>query len=137
MRWRIVFRQSDETLSFRRGFTIRSAAVTARRRLQESVDRGEVKVSRENFESFWTRFVAERRAYMTAGSHLDLTTHGHKRLVPFFGADPLSRVDEDHIRECPATMVELVEAYELAPRPSTTRGPASPSPSTKRRAEVS
>jgi len=63
--------------------------VAARRRLQESVDRGEVKVTREIFDAFWIRFLPDRRAYMTAGSHLDLTTHGRKRLVPFFGADLL------------------------------------------------
>ena len=54
VRWRIVFRQSDGTLSSRRGFTSRTTAATARRRLQESVDRGEVKVSREDFATFWT-----------------------------------------------------------------------------------
>ena len=35
VRWRIVFRQSDGALSSRRGFTSRTAASTARRRLQE------------------------------------------------------------------------------------------------------
>jgi hypothetical protein len=80
------------------------------------VDRGEIKVSREDFETFWTRFVAERRAYMTSGSHLDLTTRGRKRLVPFFGAVPLSKIDEDWVREWLDTMIELVEAGDLAPK---------------------
>jgi len=77
-----VYRQSDGSLSSRRGFTSRGAAVRARRRLLESVDRGEVKVSRENFGAYWERFCAERRAYMTAGSHVDLRTHGRKRQRP-------------------------------------------------------
>lgn len=114
VRWRFVYRQSDGTLSTRRGFTSRTAAATARRKLVESISRGQVKVCREDFETFWNRFTAEKRAYMTAGSHVDLTTHGRKRLVPFFGADPLSKIDEDRVREWLSGMVELVEAGELA-----------------------
>jgi integrase len=53
---------------------------------------------------------------MTAGSHIDLMTHGRKRLLPFFGADPLARIDEDRVREWLADMVELIEADELAPK---------------------
>jgi len=51
MRWRCVFRQSDGTLTSRRGYTSRTAAVRARRRLAEAVSRGEVKVAREDFAS--------------------------------------------------------------------------------------
>jgi hypothetical protein len=69
VRWRFVYRQSDGTLSSRRGFTSRTAALAARRRLRESIARGEVKVCRETFETFWNRYVAEKRAYMTPGSH--------------------------------------------------------------------
>ena len=112
-----VFRQSDGTLSSRRGFTSRTTAATARRRLQESVDRGEVKVSREDFATFWTPIGSgDRRAYMTSGSHLDLVTHGRKRLLPFFGADTLAKIDEDRVREWLASMIELVEAGDLAPK---------------------
>ena len=116
VRWRIVFRQSDGTLTSRRGFASRTAALTARRRLQESVDRGEVKVCRENFAAFWNRYVADRRAYMTPGSHLDLCTHGRKRLLPFFGADPLSKLDESRVREWLASMIKLSEGGDLSPK---------------------
>ena len=116
VRWRFMFRPSDGTLSTRRGLTSRTAATTARRKLLESIDRGEVKVCRDTFETFWTRFAAERRAYMTAGSHDDLSTHGRKRLLPFFGSDPLSKVDEDRVRDWLGDMIELVEAGELAPK---------------------
>ena len=115
-RYRFVFRQSDGTLSSRRGFVSRRAAAAARRRLIESIDRGEITVCREDFETFWNRFAAERRAYLTAGSHLDLTTHGRKRLVPFFGGDQLSSIDPDRVRDWLAVMVELVEAGELSPK---------------------
>lgn len=114
--WRFVFRQSDGALSTRRGFTSRTAAATARRRLVESISRGEVKVCREDFETFWNRFVGEKRAYMTTGSYVDLTTHGRKRLVPFFGDDPLSKIDDDRVREWLFGMAELVEAGEIAPK---------------------
>jgi hypothetical protein len=40
----------------------------ARRRLVESIERGEVKVARESFETFWLRLLEERRPYMTKGS---------------------------------------------------------------------
>ena len=116
VRWRFVYRQSDGTLSTRRGFTSRTAASTARRKLLESIDRGEVKVCRETFETFWNRFAAERRPYMTAGSHIDLCAHGCRRLVPFFGSDPLSKIDEDRVREWLGVMVERVEAGELRPK---------------------
>lgn len=116
LRYRFVFRQSDGSLSSRRGFASRSAAVTARRRHLESIDRGETTVCREDFESFWNRFVSDRRAYLTAGSHLDLTTRGRKRLVPFFGGDQLSSIDPDRVREWLAVMVKLVDAGELSPK---------------------
>lgn len=52
VRWRFSFRQSDGTLSTRRGFTSRTAARRARRQLVESVQRGEVVVAREDFRAF-------------------------------------------------------------------------------------
>src|SRR4051794_31469317 len=48
-RFRFVFRQSDGTVSSRRGFTSRRAAVIARRHMIESIERGEVKVARTTF----------------------------------------------------------------------------------------
>jgi hypothetical protein len=115
-RYRFVFRQSDGTPSSRRGFVSRPAAAAARRKLMESIDRREVVVCREDFESFWQQFAADKRPYVTAGSHLDLVTHGRKRLLPFFGADQLSSIDAERVREWLAVMVELVEAGEISPK---------------------
>jgi hypothetical protein len=115
-RYRFVFRQSDGSLSSRRGFTSRRAAATARRKLVESIDRGEVVVYRESFETFWERLVVEKRAYLTPGAHLDLVAHGRKRLVPFFGRDLLSSIDSERVREWLAEMTELVDAGALAPK---------------------
>lgn len=53
---------------------------------------------------------------MTPGSHQDMVTHGRKRLLPFFGEDRLSAIDEDRVRAWLSEMVELVEAGELAPK---------------------
>ena len=56
-RYRFVFRQSDGSLSTRRGFTSRAAAATARRQLVESIERGEVEVCRETSRRSGTRLL--------------------------------------------------------------------------------
>src|SRR5918995_784761 len=50
-RYRFFFRQADGTMSTRRGFTSRRAATTERRRLIESIERGEVKPARRRSAS--------------------------------------------------------------------------------------
>jgi hypothetical protein len=81
-RWRFTFRHAGGSTSSRRGFTSRQAAVTAKRKLLESIDRHEVKPARETFGSFWAKLVIEKRPYMTGGSLQDFETHGRKRLLP-------------------------------------------------------
>jgi len=66
------------TLSTRRGFTSRRAAVTERSRLVESIERGAVKPARERFDEFWLGYLEERRPYLTAGTLIDYETHGRK-----------------------------------------------------------
>jgi hypothetical protein len=111
-----VFRQSDGTLSSRRGFASRRAAATARRRLLESIERGEVKVARERFGALWARLLAERRPYLTAGSFVDFETHGRKRLLPAFADVSLAGVDEDRVRAWLGAMARRVEAGEVSPK---------------------
>ena len=111
VRFRFVFRQSDGTMSSRRGFTSRRAAADARRRIVESIERGEVKVARETFGAFWRRLLVERRPYLTAGSYADFATHGRKRLLPTFEDVPLGAVDEERVR---AWFAARVEAGELS-----------------------
>jgi integrase len=115
-RWRFLFRQSNGMLSSRRGFTSRTAAATARRRLLEEIRRGEVRVSRESFETFWHRVLRDKKPFITAGSYEDFATHGRKRLLPFFGQDPLSVIDEERVRDWLETMVDLVDAGDLSPK---------------------
>ena len=76
-----MFRQADGSLSSRRGYVSRRAAVTARRRLLEEVARGEVMPSRDTFESFWQHLVEHKRPYLTPGAFEDLETHGCMRPV--------------------------------------------------------
>jgi hypothetical protein len=75
VRFRFVFRQSDGSLSRRRGLTSRRAAAIGRRRLVESIERGEITVARESFGTFWSRLFQGRRPYLTAGSFVDFETH--------------------------------------------------------------
>jgi hypothetical protein len=115
-RWRFVFRHSDGSLSSRRGFISRRAAITARRKLLESVARREVRPARETFGSFWAKLLVEKRPYMSAGSMQDFATHGRKRLLPTFGDMKLAHIDDDRVRAWLSELVELVEAGELSPK---------------------
>jgi len=62
------------------------------------------KVARETFGGFWTRFLEDRRPYITTGSMVDLETHGRKRLQPAFGSTPIARLDETAVRRWMAEM---------------------------------
>jgi hypothetical protein len=115
-RYRFLFRHSDGALSTRRGFMSRRAAVTARRRLVESIERGEVKPARETFGEFWARYLEERRPYLTSGTLIDYKTHGRKRLLPTFGSTPLVRIDEAAVRRWLRALTADVEAAGLSPQ---------------------
>src|SRR5947209_4837421 len=55
VRWRFVYRRTDGTQTTKRGFLSEKAARDARRRLIEQIERGEVRHTRETFETYWTR----------------------------------------------------------------------------------
>jgi integrase len=114
-RWRFVFIQSDGTRSSRRGFVSRSVAKVEKRRIADEIRRRERVVTRDTFDEFWTRWIRERRPYLSPGSFEDLVTHGHKRLVAYFGDDRLSSIDDARVRGWMASMLTLVERGELAP----------------------
>jgi hypothetical protein len=107
VRFRFVFRQSDGSVSSRRGFTSRRAAVTARRHMIESIERGEIKVARTTFGAFWTELLEERRPYLTAGSYVETEIHGRKRLLPMLADIPLAQAV---VRRWIAAMAKEVEA---------------------------
>ena len=52
--------------------------------------------------------------YVTAGTLQDYTTHGRKRLLPWFGELRLAAIDEDRVRDWLAQMAELVADGELS-----------------------
>ena len=112
-RWRFVFRQSDGSLTTRRGFDSGSAAMGARRAAVEQVRRGEVRASRETFAEFWAALLEAKRPYVTGGTLQDYATQGRKRLLPWFGELRLAAIDEDRIRGWLADMAELVDAGEV------------------------
>src|ERR687898_1231133 len=115
-RYRFFFRQADGTMSTRRGFTSRRAAATERRRLIESIERGEIKAARETFAEFWARYLEERSPYLSAGTLIDYESHGRKRLLPTFGSTPLVRVDEAAVRRWMRALTADTEAAGLSPK---------------------
>jgi integrase len=119
-RYGFKFRQSDGGSSTRRGYTSRLAARKAKRKLEESIDRGELKVARESFAVFWNRLLAERKPYLTKGGYQDMETHGRLRLLPLLGAKRLSGFDEDLVRWWMGEMIKLVQSenptQRLAPK---------------------
>jgi hypothetical protein len=115
-RWRFVYRQSDGRLTTRRGFTSRTAAITARSAPIEEVRRGEVRATRDTFGEFWIKLLEDKRPYITPGTLQDYTTHGRKRLLPWFSELRFAAIDEDRVRDWLAEMLELVTDDELSPK---------------------
>jgi integrase len=109
-----IYRRSDGTQTTKRGFTSERAAVAARRRLIEQVERGEVRRTKETFGGLWELWLARRRPYLEAGTWTGYEIAGRKRLLPAFGARSLGELYVDDIREFVAELAEAVEAGELA-----------------------
>ena len=115
-RWRFAFRQSDRSLTTRRGFASRTAAQAARAAAIEEVRRGGVVVSRGTFADFWAQLRETKRPYVTAETLQDYKTHGRKRLLPWFGDLRLAAIDEDRVRDWIGDMSELITDGELSPK---------------------
>lgn len=116
VRWRFVYRQSDGRLTTRRGFASRTAAQLARNTAVEEVRRGEVWATRDTFRTFWPKLLDAKRPYVTPGALQDDTTHGKRRLLPWFGDLRLPAIDEDCVRDWLADMTDLVIDGELRPK---------------------
>lgn len=111
-----MFRQSDRSLTTRRGFTSRGAAQAARAATVEEVRRGDVIVNRGTFAEFWDQLLQAKRPYVTPGTLQDYKTHGRKRLLPWFGELRLATIDQDRVRDWIGDMAELVADGELRPK---------------------
>ena len=73
-----------------------------------------MRATRDTFGEFWAKVLEAKRPYVTAGTLQDYTTHGRKRLLPWFGSLKLAAVDEDRIRGWLGEMAELVADGELS-----------------------
>jgi integrase len=73
-----------------------------------------VRATRDTFGEFWAKVLDAKRPYATAGTPQDYTTHGRKRLLPWFGPLKLAAVDEDRVRGWLAEMAELVADGEVS-----------------------
>jgi hypothetical protein len=93
------------------------AALAARRRLIEQVERGEVQHMKETFGGYWERWLSRRRPYLESGTWRGYEIAGRKRLLPAFGARSLGELSVDDIREFVAELAEDVEAVSWPPRP--------------------
>jgi integrase len=114
IRWRFVYRRSDGTQTSKRGFLSARAALDARRRLIEKVERGELRHTKETFGGYWERWLARRKPYLEPGTWAGYEINGRRRLVPAFGSHPLGELSLDAIRDLVADLAEAVEAGELA-----------------------
>lgn len=113
-RWRYLIRRSDGTMTTKRGFSSESAARTARRRLTEKQERGEVVHTKESFGEFFPRWLKRRRPYISEGTWKAYERDGRLRLLPALEAIPLGRLDLEHVRDLVDELAESMEAGEIA-----------------------
>lgn len=114
IRWRFVVRRSDGTQTSKRGFSSQRAALDARRRLIEQVERREVVHTTETFGHYWDRWLTRRRPYLEEGTWAGYEINGRKRLLPAFADNRLGALSVEDIRAFVADQAEAVEAGDLA-----------------------
>src|SRR5215210_3775219 len=88
VRWRIAVKQSDGTLTTRRGFRAYGAAAREHDRIT-AIGPPDADAS---FACFWRRWLADKQPYLTEGSLEDLEAHGRKRLLPHLAHIPVSAI---------------------------------------------
>jgi integrase len=113
-RWRCAVRRSDGTFTSRRGFPSRRAALDARRRMTEQVERGEVRHTKETFADYWTRWLDRRRPYLEPGTWGGYERDGRLRLLPALGELALDKLGVEHVRGLLDELVEAMQAEELS-----------------------
>ena len=86
-RYLFKYRRPDGTSDTKRGFASRAAARQARRALVSAVERGEVRVCREDFATFFDSWLRGRRPFLSPGTFANYRVHGEKRLKPAFGSE--------------------------------------------------
>jgi integrase len=115
-RWRCAVRRSDGSFTSKRGFPSKTAAVDARRRMTEKVERREVVHTTETFGAFWERWLASRKPYLEEGTWSAYERDGRLRLLPALGETALGRLDVEEIREAMDRWIEALEGGTIAPK---------------------
>jgi integrase len=115
-RWRYVTRRSDGSLTSKRGFPSETAARTARRRITEKKERGEIVHTKETFGGFFPRWLNRRKPYLSEGTWNAYERDGRLRLLPALESVPLGRIEVEHVRDLVDELAESMEAGEIAPK---------------------
>lgn len=113
-KWRYVIRRSDGSLTSKRGFPSETTARTARRRLTEQQERGEVVHTKETFGAFFPRWLERRKPHLEAGTWSAYERDGRLRLLPALESVPLGKLNAERINEMMDQWVEAMEADEIA-----------------------
>ena len=115
-KWRYVTRRSDGSITSKRGFSSETAARTARRRITEKTERGEVVHTKEAFGPFFDRWLSQRKPYLSKGTWDAYERDGRLRLLPAMESLPLGRIEVEHVRDLVDELAESMEAGEIAPK---------------------
>lgn len=115
-KWRCAYKRSDGSFTSKRGFSSETAARTARRRLTEKTERGEVRHTKETFGAFWPRWLNRRKPYLEEGTWHAYERDGRLRLLPSLEQVPLGQLEVDHVHGLMDQWVEAMEAEEIAPK---------------------
>ncbi len=113
-KWRYVTRRSDGSLTSKRGFSSESAARTARRRIAESTERGEILHTKHTFGIWWQGWLRQRRPYLEPNAWRAYEVDGRKRLLPEFEEVRLDKLGVELVRAWMAEQADKVEAGEIA-----------------------
>jgi integrase len=113
-RWRYVFRRTDGKQSSKRGFSSQSAAREALGKLQQQIERGEVRHSSETFGTWWETWLRRRQPYLEPNAWRAYEVDGRLRLIPAFGHTRLERLEFEHVQAWIESQGERVEAGEVA-----------------------
>lgn len=113
-RWRHVFRRTDGKQSSKRGFTSRTAARDALRRLLEQIDRGEIRHTDQTFGSWREAWLRRRKPYLEPNAWRAYDVDGRLRLLPAFAELRLDRLGFEHVRGWMEGQARAVEAGEVA-----------------------
>jgi hypothetical protein len=105
-RYSVVYRTSNGIQRRKRGFRgVREAERFLTKTMAE-VDQGRIVATRDTFNTYIDRWLAEHRPRIEEGTYRDYRVHVERRLKPFFGAMKLSEITPTDVRRYVAQLVE-------------------------------